>query len=146
MRVTRLAVPLVLILAAACQAPDERGAEDAWARLPAAAGRPGAAYFTLEGGASGATLIGVESAAAERAELHEMTSVGGVMRMGAVQKIDVAAGAEVELKPGGLHVMLFGLRPGSTPGGTIPLTLRFADNTSQTVEAKLVGAGDPAPE
>lgn len=140
-----LALPLVT-LAAACQAPAERGAADAWVRLPAASGRPGAGYFTLTGGPKGATLLAVESPAAQRAELHEMATDGGVMRMGAVANIPVPANGEVRLAPGGLHVMLFGLRPGMQPGGTIPLTLRFADGGNVAVEAKLVGAGDPAPE
>jgi copper(I)-binding protein len=146
MRRFRLAMPLAAAALAACQAPAERAVEDAWARLPAALGRPAAAYLTLKGGASGATLVGIESPAAARAELHEMANDNGVMRMGAVAKIDVPAGGEVRLAPGGLHVMLFGVKPGMQPGGTIPLTLRFADASSATVEARLIGAGDPAPE
>lgn len=146
MRPFAAAAPLALVLLAACQPAAEAGAEDAWARLPAASGRPGAAYFTLTGGAKGAELVAVESPAANRAELHEMRNDGGVMRMGAVAKIAVPAGGEVTLAPGGYHVMLFGLQPGATPGGTIPLTLRFADGRDLPIEAKLVGAGDPAPE
>lgn len=145
----RFSIALILpltALATACQAPAERGATDAWVRLPAASGRPGAGYFTLTGGAKGATLLAVESPAAQRAELHEMASEGGVMRMGAVANIPVPANGQVRLAPGGLHVMMFGIRPGMQPGGTIPLTLRFADGGSVALDAKLVGAGDPAPE
>lgn len=146
MRPVSLLAPLVLALATACQAPAERAVENAWARLPAASGRPAAAYLTLKGGASGATLVGIASPTVERAELHEMTSEGGIMRMGAVRSIPVPANGEVKLAPGGLHIMLFGLQPGQNAGGTLPLVLRFADGSSMTAEAKLVGAGDPAPE
>lgn len=146
MRLVPLLAPFVFALAAACQAPAERAVEDAWARLPAAAGRPAAAYLTLKGGASGTTLVSVASPAVERAELHEMANDGGVMRMGAVRSIPVPAGGEVKLAPGGLHIMLFGLQPGQNAGGTLPLILRFADGSSMTAEAKLIGAGDPAPE
>lgn len=146
MRLARLAAPTVALLLAACQAPAERAVEDAWARLPAASGRPAAAYLTLKGGAQGATLVAVASPAVERAELHEMANDNGVMRMGAVRNIPVPAGGEVRLAPGGLHVMLFGLQPGQNAGGTLPLVLRFADGSSMTTEARLVGAGDPAPE
>lgn len=146
MRLPGFWAPALLLAATACQAPAERAVEDAWARLPAASGRPAAAYLTLKGGAAGTTLVGVASPAVERAELHEMTNDGGVMRMGAVRAIPVPAGGEVRLAPGGLHIMLFGLQPGQNAGGTLPLILRFADGSSMTTEARLVGAGDPAPE
>ena len=67
MRRFRLAMPLAAAALAACQAPAERSVEDAWARRPAASGRPAAAYLTLKGGAAGATLVGIETPAAERA-------------------------------------------------------------------------------
>lgn len=146
MRVFTATTLTALLLLGACGAPAELAVEDAWARLPAASGRPGAAYLTVKGGADETALTAVESPAAERAELHEMAHEGGVMRMGAVARIAVPAGGEVRLAPGGYHVMLFGLRPGQNAGGTLPLILRFANGTSLTTEAKLVGAGDPAPE
>lgn len=142
--VRRSALPLLLALAA-CSAPTERAVEDAWVRLPAASGRPGAAYFTVKGGAKDATLTAVATPAAERAELHSMSEARGMMRMAPVPGLAVPAEGEVRLAPGGLHVMLFGLRPGLAPGGTLPLTLRFADGGTLATEAKLVGAGDPAP-
>ena len=38
--------------------------------------------------------------------LHETTLVDGVSRMREVERLPVAAGKSVELKPGGLHLML----------------------------------------
>ncbi|MGN6818284.1 MAG: copper chaperone PCu(A)C, partial [Sphingomonas sp.] len=46
--------------------------------------------------------------------------------------------------PGGKHVMLYGLK--AQAGGTVPLTFTFADGAKITAQAKVVGAGDSAPE
>ncbi len=50
---------------------------------------------------------------------------GGMMTMHQVEKIPVKGGASVQLKPGGLHVMLFGLKKDLTVGETVPVTLTF---------------------
>ena len=41
--------------------------------------------------------------------------------------LDLPAGKTVELKPGGLHLMLMDLKQPIAKGGSIPLTLRFED-------------------
>ncbi|MBS1837464.1 MAG: copper chaperone PCu(A)C [Actinobacteria bacterium] len=53
------------------------------------------------------------------------TSTGGMMTMQPVEKIPVPADGSVELKPGGLHVMLFGLKKDLAVGMTVPVTLTF---------------------
>lgn len=80
-------------------------------------------------------LAGVSSQAAEIVELHEMEMEGDVMRMRAVETIDLPAGEAVELKPGGFHVMLIGLVEQAKEGDIIPLTLTFEGaEDEQTVE------------
>ena len=48
---------------------------------------------------------------------------GGVMKMGAVPSLELPAGQAVELKPGGYHVMLMGLKQQLKAGDSVPLTL-----------------------
>lgn len=80
-------------------------------------------------------LAGVSSQAAEIVELHETEMEGDVMRMRAVETIDLPADEVVELKPGGFHVMLIGLVEQAKEGDIIPLTLTFkGDEDEQTVE------------
>jgi copper(I)-binding protein len=50
---------------------------------------------------------------------------GDVMKMRAVPKIDLPAGKEVKLEPGGLHVMLIDLKQPLKVGEKVPLTLVF---------------------
>lgn len=128
---------------AGCQQA-ELGADDAWVRLPAVAGRPGAAYFTVKGGAQATSLVAVSSPLAIRAEIHEMKHEGEMMTMAPVKDVAIAAGGTVEFKPGGKHVMLFDLSPTVRAGGTIPLRLSFADGKAIEVNAAVRAAGDAA--
>lgn len=54
-----------------------------------------------------------------------MPEGGGMMRMQAVPRLDVPAGAVVTLEPGGYHLMLIDLAAPLTPGSTVELTLDF---------------------
>jgi len=63
------------------------------------------------------------------------------MRMSPVPQIVVPAKGKVELKPGGLHIMLFELKQKLAVGDTIPLTLTFKDGA--TVKADAVVRMEP---
>jgi periplasmic copper chaperone A len=112
--------------------------EDAWARqapmMPQAgqmrghmAGGTGAVYVTLRNtGATPDTLVGASSEAAEAVELHETIRDGEVMRMRPVATLEVPAGGILEMKTGGLHIMLINLKRALRPGDRVPVTLTFA--------------------
>jgi copper(I)-binding protein len=130
----------------ACQQqPAEPVVEKAWARLPAVAGNPGAAYFTLKGGSQADKLVGIASSAAARAELHETMQHGRMSTMQPTREVVLDVGNTVEFAPGGKHVMLFGLSPSLKPGDRIPLVLTLASGKKLEAQTQLVGAGDPQP-
>jgi periplasmic copper chaperone A len=54
-------------------------------------------------------VVSAHSAQFEAVELHETRIVDGVSRMRAVPKLEIPAGGEATLAPGGLHLML--MRP-----------------------------------
>jgi copper(I)-binding protein len=109
--------------------------QDAWARqapmMPSmghmhAASGNGAVYVTLRNaGHEPDALVGASSDAAESVELHETIREGDVMRMRPVTKLQVPAGGVLEMKPGGLHIMLINLKRGLRPGDRIHVTLNF---------------------
>jgi copper(I)-binding protein len=134
------------LLLAGCGQPAELRADDAWVRLPAVAGRPGAAYFTVKGSAEADTLLAVSTPAALRAELHETMDHDGVKSMRPARDIPVPAKGALQFAPGGRHVMLFDLGPNVKVGTRIPLVLAFAGGKRLEVQAQVVGAGDPAPK
>jgi len=110
---------------------------DAWVRLPAAAGRPAAGYMVITGGAEPDALVSARSLAASRIEVHTMAMDSGVMRMRMVPEIAVPAGTRVEFRPGGNHLMLFGLDERLKPGDRVPVTLGFRSGVSITIEAQI---------
>ncbi|PZP55043.1 MAG: hypothetical protein DI596_11980, partial [Azospira oryzae] len=61
----------------------------------------------------------------ERTEFHRMSLEDGVMKMRHLPAIEVPAHGTVELKPGGTHLMLMGLKQPLKEGERFPLTLRF---------------------
>jgi copper(I)-binding protein len=71
------------------------------------------------------TLLGASSDVAEMVQIHETTMSGGVMSMAEVAGVEIPAGGLAELKPGGYHVMLIGLKRELKEGETIPLVLFF---------------------
>jgi len=95
-------------------------------------------------------LLRAESPVARTVELHTHIDDHGVMRMRQVAAIDIPAGGRAELRSGGYHVMLIGLRQPLREGERVPLTLRFDDGSTQTLEVPVrrpqpaLGSGPPA--
>ena len=135
-------------LIAGCQKPAPKAAhvDHAWVRLPAVAGNPGAAYFTLTGGPVAERLMTVSSPLVIRSEMHDMTMKGTMMSMAPIDAgLDVPAGGAVSFAPGGKHVMLFDISPKAVVGTKLPLVLSFASGATLKAEAEVLGAGDEPP-
>jgi len=98
-----------------------------WARASLAAkARNGVSYMTIHNSGTGSDrLIGVSTHIADRAELHAHEIKSSVMKMRALDAIDVPSGGMVEFKPGGLHIMLFGLKTPLIKGRSFPMRLKF---------------------
>jgi copper(I)-binding protein len=108
-----------------------------WIRATVAQQKSTGAFFQLKA-TSDSRLVEVRSAAADMVQIHEMAMEGDVMKMREVPGIDLPAGKTVELKPGGYHVMMMGLKQPINAGDSVPLTLVFEgkDKKRQTVELK----------
>jgi copper(I)-binding protein len=118
---------------------------DAWVRPAALPETPGgapvnsAAYLLVENrGGAADRLLDVGFAGASRVELHEsFVDSAGVARMRRVEAVDLPAGAEARLQPGGLHVMLMGLGAPLVAGDSVDLVLRFESSGERTVRAEV---------
>lgn len=144
----------LLFAAAACSgggppAGPELEIEGAWVRampIPEASaeGAPmnTAAYLVLrnEGGTPDRLLGGV-TAVASALELHESREEEGIMRMRPVEGIDLPPRGRVELRPGGLHLMLLGIDRPLAEGDTVELELRFQRSGTLSVRAPVRFAG-----
>ena len=69
--------------------------------------------------------MAVTTAAAATAQLHESVEKDGVATMQPVETLEIPAGGSVELKPGGYHIMLMGLKAPLKKGDMIMLELKF---------------------
>lgn len=112
---------------------------DPWVRA-AVQGGTGAAYMVLKnGGKEDAKLVSITAGAdvAQTVELHQTTMTGGMMQMSPVKDIAVPAGGQTELKPGGYHVMLIGLKRELKAGEKLELTLTFDKGAPMKVTAEV---------
>ena len=89
--------------------------------------------------AAGGKLLSASSPAAGVVELHEMAMDGSTMKMRALPNgLDLPAGKAVELKPGGLHVMLMDLKAPLKAGESVDLSLvvEGKDGKKETIAVK----------
>ncbi len=100
---------------------------EAFARASAVStAQAGTVYMTLMNmGKDMDHLLSVTTDAAESAEIHESIMKDGVASMPHIESLDIPVGASVELKPGGYHIMLIGLKAPLKKGDTVPLKLKF---------------------
>ncbi len=107
---------------------------DAWIREPPPRS-PAAGYLVVENrGGESVELVAVATEAAEQTEIHVMEYKNDRMTMRRVEGLQVPAGGEVALKPGGAHLMLMELRQPLRDGDEVELVLRFGDGTERRTQ------------
>jgi periplasmic copper chaperone A len=144
MRIDRMSCLLTLGLwmlssVVLAQTTDEVNIDGAYVRA-VPPGQPNSAAFmkVINNSATDHAMVGGASPVAEAVELHTHIAEGGMMRMRQVEKIDLPAGETVSLQPGGLHVMLIGLKQKLAPDEEISLTLHFEDGSETTLKVPVV--------
>lgn len=118
--------------------PSQAGVQvnGAWVRATVK-GQQGTGGFMRLVSAQPLALVGFSSPAAATSELHEMRMDGSVMRMRPVDMLELPAGQPVDLKPGGHHLMLMGLKQPLKAGSTVPLVLKFKTPDGKLIEQRV---------
>jgi copper(I)-binding protein len=100
--------------------------------------RVAAAYMTISS-PSAARIVSAKSDAAESVQFHVMSMQNGIMRMRRLDVLDLPAGREIRLAPGGTHLMLAGLNHPLRAGGAVELSLAVvgADGEMRVVRLNL---------
>ncbi len=93
--------------------------------------RNSAVYMTIINQGKAASIVSAKSPAAKIVELHTHIHDKGIMRMRKIKQIELPPGKIVQLKPGGLHIMLLGLNRDLKPGDQIDVTLAFDDGSEK---------------
>ncbi|WP_052480935.1 copper chaperone PCu(A)C [Gilvimarinus agarilyticus] len=149
-RLTRLvrslfASCLLLAVAAQTSAAPALKVSDATLQLPIPGTHNSAVYLRLVNtGSEPATLVGVTTTIAEKAQLHSHTNIDGMMRMRPVDSLTIAPGETVVFESGGYHIMLLGVQPSLASGDTVELTLKFDDGSTTSAMARAVSRYDRA--
>jgi periplasmic copper chaperone A len=112
--------------------------DGAWVRLVPAGQRMTTAYMVIENAAgSDLVLRAAETPAAGLVEIHEMVHEADVMKMMKIEALKVPARGRVELKPGGLHLMLIDLAEPLEEGEELSLLLHFEGPEQQKIAVRV---------
>jgi copper(I)-binding protein/mono/diheme cytochrome c family protein len=107
---------------------------NAWVREAHPAATVNAGYMTLVNvGTEDVALVKVESDAYKNTEVHEMVSVDGLMEMREVTNMVIPPNGQIQLAPGGKHLMLMGPKEHLTVGQSVDMTLTFKSGKKQKV-------------
>ncbi len=110
--------------------------EGAFAKATPPNAKNSAVFFTIKNnGDKDVSVVGGSNTLSEFTELHTHISEDGMMKMVKVESFKVPAHGSFELKPGGPHVMLIGLKKaGVKEGDSVDLVLDFDDGTSMELK------------
>lgn len=136
----RLLVSLVLALSAAVVSAASLTARDGWIRPAPPVAKVRAGYVVIENASEAeVVLTKAESPDFGAIEIHTMYDDAGTMRMRRVPELRVPAKGKVELKPGGLHLMMFRPQRTLAEGDAVEVML---SGKGARVAATLVVHGD----
>ena len=114
-----------------------------WSREAPEGARVAAGYVKIVNQGSDADrLVSVSGEIAGRTEVHEMAVDGnGVMTMRPVDGLEIPGGGEVELKPGGYHIMFLEVTDAKKKGETFAGSLTFEKAGTIEVEFSVDAIG-----
>ena len=97
-----------------------------------------AGYMTIKNTSNkNITIKSAKSELFKRVEIHLTDMSDGMMRMIKQDNLIIKAKEQLELKPGGLHMMLIGKLKDIQTGSIIPVTLILNNNTTINIKIKV---------
>ena len=111
--------------------------QDPWAREMPPVSETGAVWFRVVNRGGADRLVSVQSAFAERTELHTHELEDGVAKMRHLPSVEVPAQGDLVFEPGDRHVMLIGLEEALVAGESFPMIMRFARAGEMEVQVRI---------
>lgn len=113
-----------------------------WSKATVVGAPVGGGYLSIANtGTEPDRLMMVTSDVSKMTQIHEMKVEDGVMKMGEIRGgLEIAPGAIVDLKPGGLHVMFIGIKAPFKQGESVKAVLTFDKAGTIEVEFKIDAA------
>ncbi len=129
MQALRLLIALSFVFSFSAQAMDIQ-VKDGYIRAVPPTSAVTAAFMEVHNqGDQARAFVSASSAAAEAVELHTHTNIDGVMQMRQLEKIDLPAKSSTHLQPGGLHIMLIGLKAPLQAGEQVLINVTLDDGS-----------------
>ncbi|WP_369723405.1 copper chaperone PCu(A)C [Bradyrhizobium sp. LLZ17] len=150
-RILALATLSAVVIAAPVRADEVKAGDlvisQAWSRATPSGAKVAGGYLTIENkGTAPDKLLSVSAEIAGKADLHEMTTENGVMKMRPLDKgLVIEPGKTVKFAPGGYHLMLQELKAPLKQGDKVPVTLEFERAGKIAVSLDVQGVGAQAP-
>jgi hypothetical protein len=127
---------VAMLVGRASSAADGIAIDNATARPTFVSNGVSAAYFVIRNSSSAPDrLLAAKSPLANITEVHTIIREGEVMKMRAAGPVEIKAGETLAFAPGGLHVMLVGVKDKLEVGARVPITLVFEKAGERTFEA-----------
>lgn len=98
---------------------------DLWIRATPPGARTAAAYLYISNKGDNDRLLEVRSERARSVEIHATQEQSGMMRMSRLDSLAVPADSDLQLGPGGFHLMLVEISDTFVPGDSVLVTLIF---------------------
>lgn len=122
--------------------PEGLTLSDARIRAAFSGATTGAAYVTINNNTEDdvhLTSVSVSEDIAMKVEIHDMRMEGEMMQMFELEDgVIIPAKSQLQLRPGGKHIMLMGLATELSEGKSLEMTLQFAQHPAQTVLVPVV--------
>ena len=135
------ALIIVILLAATSLAGADSGLQvsEPWVREAPPTSRVLAGYLTLVNtGDNTVTVTAISSPDFKNAEIHRTVIEEGVARMLPVKQLEVPAGGQFMLEPGGHHLMLFDPLRTLTAGETVTLIMHMNNGNQLSATAPVI--------
>ena len=111
---------------------------NAWVREAHPDAKTNAGYMTLiNTGPEDVTLVKIESDGFSDIEVHEMTSVDGLMKMKKIEDMTIPSNGKVQLGPGGRHLMMMDPKDHYSTGQMVDMTLTFRSGKTQLISVEV---------
>lgn len=126
MNITLITGIIFFALAQFSYAGDFITIDNSWVREVPPGSSVSAVYMTINNNGEDDRLVAISSDISENAELHtSMVNENDVASMEMMKVLDIPSGETVELKPGGMHIMLIGLKESLVDKKSVNLELTF---------------------
>jgi copper(I)-binding protein len=97
-----------------------------------------AAYFSIRNSSDiSRTLIGASADFATKAEIHNHVLMNDMMSMQQQSEVVLQPGESLQFSPGGLHIMLFGLKQPLREGQSVSFSLQTKEGESISIIANV---------